>query len=207
MAWLFEISTHLVETLGNNLEINDTAVPVFYANPELDDAKGIAERKRPRVAVHLYNMTPNKEWLKKDYGTDLILEESDDTIVLSEKPLPYWLYFQISLLTDYQQNNLNLVSQISQLFPFRSHIRVGNGGEEDCLFMEQVEYLQPNREEFNVSSQKIRRFRSVFRYKVAATLPLSDNMREEYYKVTGRNIIFEDMTIDDEEEINISEEV
>lgn len=196
MVWLEEITRHLILTLRDKLTIidenkNEQPVKVIYSQPEVE-GENFVDEDLPIVAVRMYDLL--EDTMRADsltYNGRVKADETDTTIDLEKYPIPYSIYFEVLIVTEYQQDLTKILRQVQQIFPPRGAVEV-EGSETDeskyCPF-EMNDFVNPtqrSREKTSTESRKKRRKRTILRYKFNADLPQTTT--ETYYKVQTREI-------------------
>ena len=190
MVWIEEINRHLITALRETLRVRNAAgllvpVTIDYSQPEGEGRADIDE-DLPKVTLRLYDLLLDLSRVGEMQGVRVNLTSDALTVTQTESPDPYWLFYQISFVTEYAEDYMALITQTQQLFPPRTTIKVRDSDGVDLvgLYMELVEFDITRRRTAElplVSTQTGRRFQGLLRYKITAELPKS--VVEQYFRV------------------------
>lgn len=174
MAGVFipEITSYLLDTI--NLTVTDRngnpyRVPVTYHQPE---GEFIPEFQDSLVTFFLYDLRLDTERLQSDF--DLVVAEDDvaNTVTVKEIPLPYRLYYQIDLWSEWNEDMEAMIPQLLLQFPPRTNLSIPSEDGPYDYFMELVQYKNADgelRPQANKDTSS-RIFRTLFRYCIYAEL-------------------------------------
>ena len=196
MAWLHEINRELVKRIGQYLNKDrdlNTPIEVRYTTPDNSNNRPSHPDGNPVVLVKLYNLSEDSSRVTSRTWTGTeIVGEDDDTIELRKMPIPYWLYYEFSLIAQSNKDMIDITSRIMSLFPSRCTLPVEDEeGNEQLHYMEMSKFNDPSqRDRFRTQTEERQRrtLRSTLRYKISAKLPRVET--EEYFKVKKVEIGF-----------------
>ena len=189
MVWLHEINETIIKGLRNSLKYKDKdvvkSVTVRYSKPEGESTEGLA-KELPLVTIKIYDIFLDLErigttqWLKQK------VDETEDTVDLVSYPTPYWLFYEVTITAEYQEDIIDIITQLQMELPARGYILVPDSDtkEDVPLFIEMLPFILKDRVhgEKTIKEESLqRRFRAVLRYKLTAELPQRDI--ETFFKV------------------------
>lgn len=185
--WIKEINEYLVLFLREKLKVHNgkelAPVKVTFSSPEGEGEKDIHENL-PIVAVSLVNVLPDFGRIKAYHGMQDRVDINEDEVEIMDYPEPYWLYYKFSFTTGYNEDVMDLTTQLFRIFGNRGFVKIIDGeGEVNPLYMEFVGFNSPDRSEKEKTlseERKTRIFRTEMIFKITAELQRSDAQR--FYK-------------------------
>ena len=164
---------------------------VEYGRPEGEGEDRI-QAKLPIINRRLYHVALDFERIGQNQWQTEVVEETEDEVDLKFKPIPHLLYYEITITTQFTEDLIDLQTQVIKKLPLRGALFLKDDNDEEFgvfienISMEDAERVHP--EKTKQAESKVRRFRSVFRYKLTAELDPHDV--KQYYKV--KEVIIED---------------
>jgi len=188
MTWINDINAKIRGLLQNNMYVtrpNGTLnATVEYGRSEGEGSASIQD-KLPIVNYRIYDIILDLERIGQKQWLHEKIEETEDEITVRRYPVPYWIFWEFNITTEYQEDLMELTTQLMKTIPFRGSIyMLDDNQEEFSLFVEKVASEEAERvhaEKTKRDESKIRRFRSIFRYRLTAELE-SDEVKT-FYKV------------------------
>jgi hypothetical protein len=189
MVWIEEIDRKISKLVRDFIRITDedgksNPVKIVYSEAEGEGELPINE-ELPLITLKLYDLRLDKSRITNP-GLKIKVNSTTDTVSLKNYPLPYWLLYEITITTEFQQDIIAIETQLQSILSPRGELLVPDSqtNEDTSLFIELIQYLKPKvieAEKTKTEERKRRRLKSVLRYRITAEL--DSNNIEEYFKV------------------------
>jgi hypothetical protein len=170
-AWVTEFDDYFLERLAT-ITLPDEAgvqrpITASYHMPGREKDKDV-DQKRPAIVFSQYDMV--HDLARESSATKLKVDPTETDIGLKDAPIPWRLYYEFRILSDFREHGVLMEMQFLKMFPPRGCIQVldpadGRTDAYDFFFVQSLpgdSYLQTN----NGGETTKRIFRKVFRYMV-----------------------------------------
>jgi len=193
MIWLHDLNRKIKDDCekikikyGNEEPKN---VTVKYSNPEGEEHEEGFFEDLPRILFEIYDIQPDLKRKATWQGVKMKVDENEDIVKVKDMPLPFWIYYKITIMAEYQSDVIDLYTGIMEKFPYWCYLKIMKEDEseeeiENVVFMELLKHSKPDRwyQEVSRSEEAKRRIFSPFlQYRVTAELDIGE--LETYNKV------------------------
>lgn len=187
---LEDYDLHLLETLKQikvdlNGDGNLQPIHVTYFSPE---PEGEEDKDFLRPAIVLFMYDEVHDITREHSIMSNVVADTPTDVTLKRVPTPTKFFYQMTILTDYQQHMNEIIRQLNLLFPKRGYItlKAPNGGESSYDFFQRgvsdgysAQYI-----EFGANEQR-RIFRKIYKYVLHTEI--DEYQSRTYKKVQSRN--------------------